>query len=415
MTIRKRKNSIAILLILAFMLTFFVSILQSSASAVTQDDIDALKEKKKQATANYNAQKSVVDELNAQQDDLIELKLAIEQNVAYIQEQISLNQQEIDMYVQMIADKEAELQEAIELEAQQLARYRARVRAMEENGSIGILGILLQCSSFTDLLTAIEDINDIMTADRKLEDEYIAARENTQRVKAEYEATKAELDVKAAELNAEQEELNASLSDANAQIAEIVLKINEQEAELDRLEELMEKASDDVTKMIAQYEKEKKAAQGGSGGGGGGGGTATGTGSFSWPTPSCTYITSRYGDRIHPIYGTTRFHSGLDIGAGYGATILAADGGTVITCGVVGGYGNCVMIDHGNGYISLYGHMSSFATSSGAVVGKGDTIGYVGSTGDSTGPHLHFEIRYSSGGTTDPAQFFSGLTYAPDA
>jgi len=81
----------------------------------------------------------------------------------------------------------------------------------------------------------------------------------------------------------------------------------------------------------------------------------------------------------------------------------------------VGGYGNCIMIDHGNGYITLYGHLSSFATSNGATVSKGDTIGYVGSTGDSTGPHLHFEVRYSSGGTTDPAQFFSGLTYASDA
>ena len=111
-----------------------------------------------------------------------------------------------------------------------------------------------------------------------------------------------------------------------------------------------------------------------------------------WPCPSCHYITSQFGWRYHPIYHTQKYHSGVDIGASYGATIVAADGGTIITAGSVSGYGNCVVINHGNGITTLYGHMSSIAVSVGQKVSKGQTIGYVGSTGNSTGPHLHWEV-----------------------
>ena len=177
--------------------------------------------------------------------------------------------------------------------------------------------------------------------------------------------------------------------------------------------------------MVAELERQRReeeerrrqeeAANNPGGSGGGGGGTATGTGSFGWPVPSCTYITSKFGPRYHPVTGAYQStHTGLDIGASHGATIVASDGGTVTTAGVKGGYGNCVMIDHGNGYYTLYGHMSSIAVSVGQSVSKGDTIGYVGSTGVSTGPHCHFEIRVN-GVCTDPAPWFSGLTYAPDA
>ena len=130
--------------------------------------------------------------------------------------------------------------------------------------------------------------------------------------------------------------------------------------------------------------------------------------------PSCSYITSRFGLRTHPITGEQKNHTGLDVGAAYGATVIAADGGVVTLAGVYGGYGNCVMIDHGNGYVTLYGHLSSISVSEGQGVSSGATIGYVGSTGIATGPHLHFEIL-SGGSRTDPEQFFSGLTFAPDA
>ena len=124
-----------------------------------------------------------------------------------------------------------------------------------------------------------------------------------------------------------------------------------------------------------------------------------------WPSYT-RYLTSYYGYRYLALYGYTRLHAGVDIGAAYGTNIWAAAGGTVILAGWNGGYGNCVMINHGNGYTTLYGHMSSIAVSVGQSVSMGDTVGYVGSTGNSTGPHIHFEVRASSTGSTiDPLNF----------
>ena len=141
-----------------------------------------------------------------------------------------------------------------------------------------------------------------------------------------------------------------------------------------------------------------------------GGSSAVSLSSLMWPVPSCSLITSRFGYRVSPTAGASSYHGGLDIGAGEGATIVAAEAGQVILAGVNGGYGNCVMINHGNGIVTLYGHMKSIAVSYGQTVTKGQTIGYVGSTGVATGPHCHFEIRIN-GAQTDPAPYFSGLTY----
>lgn len=263
-----------------------------------------------------------------------------------------------------------------------------------------------------------------MESDRKLEDEYIAAREETERVKAEYEAVKTELEAKQAELKTEQEELERQIEEAYELIASLQEDIDKAMAEY----EINMAAEDEMVAhfnaMSAQFAREQEearraaeaaaaaaaAANGNNGGSSGGGGSVTGSGSFTWPVPSCTIITSRYGTRFHPILQKERFHAGVDIGASAGSTIVASDGGTVAEATYSDSYGNYVMINHGNGYTTVYAHMSSIAVSAGQSVSQGDTIGYVGSTGWSTGPHCHFEIRLN-GSTTDPTGYFSGLSY----
>ena len=366
-----------------------------------------------------------MDELEAQHADVLERKLALDERNAFTLEQMELNEQEIALYDQMIEEKAREVDDARALEEQQLERYRTRVRAMEENGNYGFLALVLNAGSLGELLTAMDDIGEIMESDRRLEDEYIAAREHTEEVKAEYEAYKAELEAKQATLRAEQVELQRQIDEATDLINQLLEDIEGNAEELAKLQAAQDEAQKEIDQKVAELERQRAeeeerrrqeaAANNPSGGGGGSsGGSVTGTGSFTWPCPSCTYITSRVGYRWHPVSGQWKYHSGLDIGAAYGASIVAADGGTVTIAGVNGGYGNCVMIDHGNGYYTLYGHMSSIAVSVGQSVSKGATIGYVGSTGVSTGPHLHFEIRQ---GTTilDPENWFTGLTYAPDA
>ena len=128
-------------------------------------------------------------------------------------------------------------------------------------------------------------------------------------------------------------------------------------------------------------------------------GSGSGTGSLIWPVSGP--VTSPFGWRIHPILGYRKFHTGIDIGVGYGVPIHAADSGTVIYATWMGGYGNVIIIDHGNGLSTLYAHQSSLAVGTGAHVTRGQTVGYVGSTGFSTGPHLHFEVRVN-GNPVDP-------------
>ncbi len=415
---KKRQIIRIFALLLALSLT---ALLPVPAFAVTQAEIDELRAIRDEVTAQREAAQAVVDDLEGQQAGVIELKTAMDERNAYTLQQMQLNNDEIALYDELIADKAQEVEAARALEAEQLARYRARVRAMEENGSYNYLAMILRTSSLGELLTVIDDVGEIMQSDRELEDAYIAARENTQQAQAEYEAYKTELEGLQEVLRSEQTALEQDIEEASALILQLQTDID---ANKDEVQEILlaEIAADEaLAAKVAEMEAERQAElerqrqeeaerqrqlQSVS--------NAYSTGSFTWPVPSCSYVTSRFGLRIHPITGEEKSHNGIDVGAAYGATVIAADGGVVTLAGVYGGYGNCVMIDHGNGYVTLYGHLSSISVSEGQGVSSGATIGYVGSTGIATGPHLHFEV-FSGGSRTDPEQFFSGLTFAPDA
>lgn len=404
MKIKRSKTLLSMVLAMSLLL----SAAPVSSFAVTQDEIDALKSQRDEITAQRQEKQAVVDQLEGEHATVLERKLAMDERNMYTIQQIQLNAQEIALYDEMIADKLKELEQARALEQMQLERYRERVRAMEENGNYGFLAMVLNTTNLGELLTAMDDIGEIMESDRELEDEYIAARENTEQVKAEYEAVKTELEARQAELRAEQEALEKDIEEATQLILSLEEDIANRQAEYDAILAAEDAANARIDELVAELERQRAAEAAANNPGG-----AVGNGNFIWPCPSCTYITSRFGPRIHPVTGAYKNHTGLDIGAGYGAAIVAADGGTVILADVNGGYGNCVMIDHGNGYVTLYGHMSSYAVSEGQSVSQGDTVGYVGSTGVSTGPHLHFEVR-SGGSRIDPEQFFSGLTFSPD-
>lgn len=436
---KKIQSILAAILVAIFILSLLIALIPS-ASAVTEDEIEALKRKRDEIAEEKAEKQAVVDDLEAKQESVLELKHALDERNDYTKQQIDLNNQEIELYAEMILDKAAELDEAIALEEQQLERYRTRVRAMEENGSFDFLALLLNTTDLGELLTAIDDIGEIMESDRQLEDAYIAARENTEKVKAEYEEIKVDLEARQDALREEQRELERQIQEATDHINELIEEIQKWQDEIDELDEEQQARQHEIDVLVDELERQRaeeerrrreeeerrrreqqeqqQQPQGGSSGEGSGSTTpaVTGTGSFGWPCPGCYYVTSRMGNRFHPIFNEWRYHSGMDIGAGYGSAIVASDGGTVSWCGEKGGYGNCIMIDHGNGYYTLYGHMSSYAVSYGDSVSKGQTIGYVGSTGWATGPHLHFEIRYGDS-CLDPEAVagFSGLSYAEDA
>ena len=185
-----------------------------SAFAVTQAEIDEAEARRDALTEQRKAAQAVVDGLEEEQASVLERKKAMDERNQFTLEQMELNAQEIDLYDQLIAEKEEEVKEARRLEEEQLARYRARVRAMEENGNYNILSIIFQANNLGELLTTMDDVGEIMESDRQLEDAYIAARENTESVKADYEDTRAELEELKAQLKAEQEELEKDIEEA---------------------------------------------------------------------------------------------------------------------------------------------------------------------------------------------------------
>ena len=423
-----KRFSAALAAFLAFVLLFCA--LPAPVFAVTQAEIDELERKKEAIEEKVEEKQAVVDELEEKQAGVLEQKKALDERNDYLYEQLNINAEQIALYNELIAQKAREVDAAKAKELEQLARYRRRVRAMEENGQADFLAMLLNANSLGEFLTAIDDIGEIMESDKMLEDAYIAARENTERVKADYEQYKTTLEAKKEELNTEKVRIEAEINEAAELLEKIKGDIDTYSEELAELEQAQKDAEELIEKKIAELEEQRRreeeaaaaaaAAAGGEGGGGGGyySDGPIASGNFIWPC-ACTYITSRVGGRIHPISGVYKYHSGMDIGCQYGDAVWASDSGTVILAGENGGYGNCVMIDHGfvNGdhYYTLYGHLSAIYVSYGQAVSQGETIGAVGSTGVSTGPHLHFEIRNSSGPTDFNWRFESFLTYAPDA
>ena len=410
----RQKKLLSALLAALMVFTLVFSVLPAPAYAVAQAEIDELERKKEAIEKKVEEKQAAVEELEAQQASVLEQKQALDERNEYLYEQLSINAEQIALYDQLIAQKALEVDAAKAKELEQLARWRARVRAMEENGNSDYLSMLLNSNSLGEFLTAIDDIGEIMESDKLLEDAYVAARENTERVKADYEKYKAGLEEKKKELNEETARIQAEINEANELLEKIMNDMDTYSKEIEELLKAQKDAEDLIEKKIAQLKAQQAAA---AAGGGGYYGSVTGSGNFAWPC-ACTYITSAVGYRYHPISGQWKYHSGMDIGCQYGDAVWASDGGTVVIAGVNGGYGNCVMIDHGyvNGdnYYTLYGHLSSIGVSVGQSVSQGQYIGAVGSTGVSTGPHLHFEIRNSSG-PTDFSWRFSGLTYAPDS
>ena len=411
-----RKYRTVVCALLVFALLVLSPLAELRVRATTQDDINAVKAQLAEIGKQIEAQQGVINQLTENKGRVVDRKIAIDAKIDLTLQQIDLIDQQVAIYDQIIEEKQRELEDAQEVEQAQSELLRTRIRAMEENGNYSYITFLFEASSFSDFLARIGDVSDIMHYDRNLEEHYMSAREDVETIKRSYEDAQLQQEELSRELDTKKTELDGMIDAAT----QLMLSIDEQsdnaKAEYDaiakvraeseaELNALVKKLAEEEAARKAAEEAAKRAQQGYSGGS-----TAVATGGFSWPVPSCSLITSRFGRRSSPTAGASSYHGGLDIGAGQGATIVAARGGTVVLASYNGGYGNCVMIDHGGGVVTLYGHMQSFAVRYGQSVSAGQAIGYVGSTGVSTGPHCHFEIRIN-GAQTDPAPYFSGLTY----
>ena len=301
---------------------------------------------------------------------------------------------QIAKYDELIAQKEVELAQAEEEEQAQYELFCQRVREMEEQGEISYWSILFSSASFSDLLDNAMMVEEIMEYDNQIMDQLIALREQIEEDKAELETARQEQqDAKDAQ-QAAQDQLKAQRSEVDALINQLAA----QEADLEAERARFEAAANAADKEIAAAERELAASISG----------VVSESGFLWPLPGRYNLSSLYGNRKHPITGKANHHTGIDIPAPSGTSILAAKSGVVTTSTYNNSYGNYVVVSHSDGTSTLYAHMVRRGCSKGDVVSQGQTIGYVGTTGSSTGNHLHFEVRVN-GSRTDPVNYFTNL------
>ena len=384
------------------MLLPMVSMIISSAGAVTQSEIDALKKEQEESQAKQDALKDQLADLEADQAAAQEKRQLLTEQLNAINAEIANIDAQISYYDGEIAQKEEERKEAEAREAEQYDLFCQRVRMMEEQGTVSYWSILFNAESFSDLLDRIADVDAVMAYDNEVMDQLIATREELERVQGELESARAEEQAAKEQQEAKKAEQQAKVAEAQA----LVDQINADTAEVNRQLDAESAAASEIQAEIAQKQKqlEEERKQNNI--------VISSETGYLWPLPGYYRLSSQFGYRIHPITGVAHSHTGIDIPASGGTPILAAKSGQVVTSAYHYSYGNYVVIDHGNGNSTLYAHMSSRAVSESQMVTQGQVIGYVGTTGSSTGNHLHFEVR-DNYTRVDPESKFPSLNLTP--
>ena len=377
----------------------------TQAGAVTQSEIDALKKEQQESQAKQEELKDQLAEAEAEQAAAQQKRQLLTEQLNAINAEIDNINAQISYYDGEIAQKEEERKEAEAREAEQYELFCQRVRMMEEQGTVSYWSILFDSSDFSDLLDRIADVDAVMAYDNEVMDQLIATRQELERLQGELESARAEEQAAKEQQEAKKAEQQAKVAEAQALLDQINADVAEVNRQLDAEDAAAANLQAEIAKKQKQLEEERKQQNV----------TLPPTGSgYQWPLPSsCLTLTSAFGYRIHPISGQPHSHTGIDVSAAGGTPIYAAKGGQVIMSeygsGVNWSYGNFVVIDHGDGTTTLYAHMSSRAVSEGQMVTQGQTIGYVGNTGNSKGNHLHLEVRVN-GQRVDPEGCFPGLS-----
>ena len=376
-----------------------VTMILGGAGAVTQSEIDALKAEQAASQARQDELEEQLADVEADQAEAQQRRQLLQAQLDAINNEIENIDKQIAYYDQEIAQKEEEQAEAEANEQAQYELFCQRVRAMEEEGTVSYWSILFNSESFSEMLDRLADIDAVMAYDNQVMDELIAIREEIIALRTQLETSRAEEQAARDQQAAKQAEQQAKVAEAQ----KLLDQINADVAEVNRQLDAESEAASEIQAEIAQKQKqlEEQRRQNNI--------TIDSETSYLWPLPGYYRLSSLFGYRIHPITGEAHSHTGIDIPAPGNTPILACKSGQVVTSAYHYSYGNYVVIDHGNGNSTLYAHMSSRAVSEGDMVTQGQTIGYVGTTGSSTGNHLHLEVR-DNYTRVDPESKFPSLS-----
>ena len=375
------------------------------ASGLTNDlikekeaEISDAKSLKKQLQENLTDVKKIKEELEQSKEDLKQYVVQLDGELATIQEKIAELKDKITEKEEEIIQTEAELDMAIADQENQYAAMKERIRFMYERGDTLYLDLLFSSESFGDMLNKAEYIKMLSAYDRKMLDEYVATRKLIELYMEQLE-DKAYLEEAKAGVESEEASLNSLIDEKKRTIEQVSDDIDKKEAAIAEYEADIKEQNDTIAMLEKVVAEEKaKLAEANR--------IKYDGGIFTFPAPSYTRISDDYGNRIHPILGVSQFHNGVDLAAPGGSPILAAYNGKVVAADYSGSMGNYIMIDHGDGLYTIYMHASALYVSKGATVTKGQKIAAVGSTGRSTGNHLHFSVRLN-GSYVSPWNYIS--------
>ncbi len=375
-----RRKAVSLLLILVLCLG---TAMRADASEIseTEKEAEELEQKKQAAEEEKNA---LEEQLNAIVSEMEETKAKIEEK----ENQISA--------------KEDELIQARVDENDQYESMKKRIKYMYENGNTQFIEILCESKSIGEFLNNAEYITTISEYDRDMLVEFQRIVKDVEEQEAALKREYEELEVMQNDLIAKQSELNDLMEDKEEEIHQISDDIGATQEKLKKLKEAAAEAKRKQEEAAAAAAAARKAAS--SGGGSAGAPVVSGNGTFTHPCPGHTYISSEFGWRAQPIPGASTNHKGMDFAAGTGTPIYAAASGTVTSASYSGNAGNLIVINHGNGLQTYYMHCNSMYVSAGQTVSKGQNIGSVGSTGNSSGPHLHFQVMLN-GTPTNPRNY----------
>ena len=376
-----------------------ISMIVGAAGAVTQSEIDALKQEQQESQERQEELEQQLADAEAQQAEAQQRRQLLQAQLDAINAEIDSIDAQIAYYDEEIAQKETERKEAEAREAAQYDLFCQRVRAMEEEGTVSYWSILFNAESFSELLDRLEDVDAVMAYDNQVMNELIATRQELERLQSELETARAEEQAARDQQEAARAQQQAKVAEAQALLDQINADVEEVNRQLDEESEAAAEIQAEIAQKQRQLEEQRRQNNV----------TIDSETSYLWPLPGYYRLTSLFGYRIHPITGKAHSHTGIDIPAPSGTPILACKSGQVVTSAYHYSYGNYVVIDHGNGNSTLYAHMSSRAVSEGDMVTQGQTIGYVGTTGSSTGNHLHLEVR-DNYTRVDPESKFPSLS-----
>ena len=409
----KRKRIIAaiiagLLAVLMLGSTIFGAIGMASAASKSElkSRLAQIKEQKAEIERNLESYKADQAEYAGQIGTL-------NNKIALTEEEIDATQDILDELDANIAQTEQELEETTQELENKKELFATRVRVMYENGDTSYMDVLLNSENFSDMLSNMEIVSQIMDYDKGVVAEYTALKESIEQMKAELESDRADKQDYMDSLEDRKEELESDRADLKKLLAKLENDIEYAEKTARQMQADEDKVNAEIEELSRQEaeaarkaaEAAKKAAQSKSASSSTSTSTVRASGSMVWPCPSYNYISSNYGYRTHPITGkVSSFHKGIDIASGSGNPVLAAASGTVVKSYMSSSYGNYIVISHGGGLMTAYAHLSRRLVSVGDTVSAGQQIGKVGSTGNSTGPHLHFEV-YVNGSTVNPMNY----------